>query len=257
MRRLVTTSVAAACVALAAPAALTSSALGAKTPKLSDARAKLVACKSALDQTRRSLTVDALMSSLTENDRMQMKFDLYSREPGQRRFHKLTGLASFGLGTWNPATPGVDRYRFRKPIQNLAAPATYYVKVVFRWLDQNGVPYARTSRSTATCFQPDRRPDVRIAAFARPVRVGAGDFVYRVTLRNAGRTTSRDFDAVLTVGGLPRPAVNVAPLAPLETQVVELHGPRCDPGATARVELDPDNRVDEANETNNSRSITC
>jgi hypothetical protein len=254
MRRLVTTTVAATCVALAAPAALTPSALGAKVPKLADARAKLVACKSALDQASRSLTVDASMRSLAENDRMQMRFELFSREPGKRRFHRLPGP---GLGSWNPATPGVDRFRFRKPIQNLPAPATYYVKVAFRWLDADGTPYARTARFTANCYQPDRRPDLRIAAFARPVRVGTGDFVYRVTLRNAGRTASRDFDAVLTVGGLPRPAVNVAPLAPREIRVVELHGPRCDPGATARVELDPDNRVDEASETNNSRSITC
>ena len=87
--------------------------------------------------------------------------------------------------------------------------------------------------------------------------VAAGDFAYRVTLRNAGRTASRDFDAVLTVGGLPRPAVNVVGLAPGERRVVELHGPRCEPGSTARVELDPDNRVDEAVEANNSRSTTC
>ena len=254
MRRLALTSAAAACVALAAPLLLAPSALAAKTPKLADARARLVACKSALDQASRSLTVDASMRSLTDNDRMQMRFELQQREPGKLRFHRLAGP---GLGTWNPATPGVDRYRFRKPIQNLPAPATYRVKVTFRWLDAEGVPYARTARFTTTCFQPDRRPDLRIVAFARPVRVGTGDFVYRVTLGNAGRTTSRDFDSVLTVGGLPRPAVNIAGMAPGERRIVDLHGPRCEPGATARVELDPDNRVDEASETNNSRSITC
>ena len=254
MRRLATTALAAACVALAAPAALTPSALGAKVPKLTDARARLVACKSALDQASRSLTVDASMRSLMENDRMQMRFDLYSRAPGKLRSQRLAGP---GLGSWNPATPGVDRFRFRKPIQNLPAPAIYFVKVAFRWLDADGVRYARTSRLTATCFQPDRRPDLRIASFARPVRAGAGDFVYRVILRNAGRTTSRDFDAVLTVGGLPRPAVNVTPMAPGERRVLDLHGPRCEPGAVARVELDPDNRVDEADETHNSRSFTC
>ena len=62
---------------------------------------------------------------------------------------------------------------------------------------------------------------------------------------------------MLTVGGLPRPAANVPGLAAGEQRTVELTGPRCESGATARVELDPDNRVDESNENNDSRSTTC
>lgn len=240
-----------ACVAMAASASL---AFGATQPKRADARARLTACKPALDQVHRSLTVDATMRSLQKDDRMQMRFDLYQKAVGARRFRKLAGP---GLGTWNPATPGIDRFRFRKPIQNLPAAATFYVKVSYRWRDAKDAAVARTARLTGLCFQPDLRPDLRIASFNGVRRVAPGAFAYRVVLRNAGRTASRDFDAVLSVGGLPRPAIHVAGLAPGERRVVELQGPRCESGATARVELDPDNRADEADETNNSRATTC
>jgi CARDB len=250
MRRVALTSLV-ACVLAALPGAL---ALGAPAPKRTDARARLTACKPSLDQASRSLTADASMRSLQKGDRMQLRFELFRKALGSKRFRKLAGP---GLGTWNPATPGVDRFRFRKPIQNLPAASTYYVKVTYRWLDEHNAAYARTVRFTGQCFQPDLRPDLRVAAFSGTRRVGPGEFAYRVLLRNAGRTASRDFDAVLTVGGLPRPAVHVSGLAAGERRYVELIGPRCETGATARVELDPDNRVDESNETNDSRSTTC
>jgi hypothetical protein len=250
MRRAALTSLV-ACVAVAASGTF---ALGAKAPKPADARARLSACKPALDAASRSLTVDASMRSLQAGNRMQLRFDLFQKATGAKRFRKLAGP---GLGTWNAATPGVDRFRFRKPIQNLPAAATYYVKVGFRWLDDHDVVFARTSRLTASCFQPDLRPDLRIVGLNPPQRIPQGGYAYKVILRNAGRTASRDFDALLTIAGTPRPAVNVSGLSPGERRVVELTGPRCEPGATARVELDPDNRIDEADETNNSRSIPC
>jgi hypothetical protein len=250
MRRVALTSLF-ACLLLALPGGL---ALGAKAPKRADARARLSACKPALELIGRSLTVDASMNSLQKGDRMQLRFDLFQKVNGAKRFHKLPGP---GLGTWNPASPGVDRFRFRKPIQSLPSAATYFVKVTYRWLDQHDVAYAKTVRLTGMCFQPDLRPDLRVAGFNGTRRIQPGEFAYKVVLRNAGRTASRDFDAVLSIGGLPRPAVSVAGLAPGERRVVEFTGPRCESGTAARVELDPDNRIDEADETNNARSTTC
>ena len=259
MRRLTATSAFALCVALAAPVSLTPSALAAKAPKPADARARLVACTLSLDPAKRALTVDASMRSLMEDDRMQMRFELLQRASGRVRFRKLAGP---GLGTWNPATPGVDRYRFRKPIQNLPVPYHYIVKVTFRWLNPDGTPYARTARFTSDCFQPDRRPDLRIVSISRPERFqkpfsNEPAWSYNVVLRNAGRTPSRDFVAVLTVNGVPQQPTTASPIGPAERQALRIFAPRCDPGSTVRLELDPDNRVDEANETNNSRSYTC
>ena len=134
MRRVALTSLV-ACVFAVLPGAF---ALGARAPQRSDARARLTACKPALDQASRSLTVDASMRSLQKGDHMQLRFELFRKAQGSRRFRKLAGP---GLGTWNPATPGVDRFRFRKPIQNLPAASTYYVKVTYRWLNEQNLAY--------------------------------------------------------------------------------------------------------------------
>jgi CARDB len=255
MRRLVLSPLAAACVILVMPAALTPSALGANALTRSDARARLITCRPALDPLARALTVDSVMRSLAAGDRMQMRFDLYQRRVGARRYRRLGGP---GLGTWNSATPGVDRFRFRKPIQNLPAPATYFVKVSYRWLRGAGRIVARTTRNTATCLQPDLRPDLRVAGLAG-VRPAAGNrFVYRVIVSNAGRSPAAPFDIVAKVGGGPQePPVTVLTLAAGERRVVEVTGPRCVPGGPASMALDPDDRVDESNERNNELTLIC
>src|SRR4051812_19888889 len=133
MRRvaLISLLVCAALTAFGGPAA------GAAKPKRTDAKARLTACKPSLDPVTRSLTVDASMRALGKGDHMQLRFDLFQRPSGAKRFRRLAGP---GLGAWNAASPGVDRFRYRKPIQNLPAGATYYVRVTYRWLDEKSVP---------------------------------------------------------------------------------------------------------------------
>jgi hypothetical protein len=255
MRRLVLTSLAAACVLLVMPAALTPSALGANALTRSDARARLVTCRPALNPLARALTVDSVMRSLQDGDHMQMRFDLYQRRAGARRYRRLGGP---GLGTWNSATPGVDRFRFRKPIQNLPAPATYFVKVSYRWFNGAGRIIARTTRNTIPCLQPDLRPDLRVAGLAGVRRAAGNRLVYRVIVRNAGRSAAGPFDIVAKVGGgAPEPPVTVLTLAAGAQRVVEVTGPRCQPGGPASMALDPDDRVDESNERNNERTLIC
>jgi hypothetical protein len=236
--------------ACAAPLALAASA-SSPTP---DARVRLVSCRGGTDPLGRSLTVDSEMHSLRAGDHMQMRFELFQRVPGSARFRIVSGP---GLGTWNPATPGVQRYRFRKPIQNLPAPAAYKVRVRFRWTDDAGHVLAAVMRTSGLCVQMDTRPDLRIASMGVPRRLGPGRYAYPVVLVNSGRGASRDFDAVVTVGETPEPARTVARLAPGARRAVDLTGSRCPAGTPGSVQLDPDNRVDETDERNNVRSFTC
>src|SRR3954453_6665292 len=167
MRRIALTSLL-ACIVAALSAA---SGLGAPPPKRSYAKARLTSCKPALSLVNRSLTVDASMRAIRKGDRMKMRFDLFRKLPGAKRYRKLAGP---GLGTWNSATAGVDRFRFRKPIQNLPAPAVYFVRVSYIWLDDTDVVHARTARTTSRCVQPDLRPDLRIVGLNGTRRLGAG-----------------------------------------------------------------------------------
>jgi CARDB protein len=229
-------------------------AMAGDGPERADARARLISCRGGLDPLGRSLTVDSVMRSLRAGDRMHMRFELYQRAPGMRGFRRLTGP---GLGTWNAATPGVQRFRFRKPIENLPAPAAYYVRVRYRWKDEAGQVFAAAARSTPLCRQPDLRADLRVVSVGAPRPLGANLWIYPVVVRNAGRGPSGEFDAVATVGDAPQPARTIRGLAPRERRTVELPGRRCPAGTLASVQLDPDNRVDESDERNNVRSFTC
>jgi hypothetical protein len=226
-------------------------ALTGRTPQV---RATLVACHFALPQAARFAVFGGSMASLSNGkDRLQMRFDVYRRVPGRALFQRIQAP---GLGTWNKADAGVAKYRFRQKVENLPAPAFYRAVVSFRWLNATGKVFARTKRTTASCFQPDPRPDLR------PTRVtgtplGGGNIRYDVVVRNDGRSQASDFDLALNVNGLAQPASTVPELAAGGRRVVQITGPGCDPGSQLRVDVDPDNRVAEADETNNSLAVDC
>ena len=236
-----------------APAAHALPRAGVLPPLRSDAAARLVSCRSALDASARSLTAESVMRSLRAGDRMQMRFDLFHRLPGDTRPRRLAGP---GLGTWKRAAPGVQRLRVRKPIHNLPAPGHYRVRVRYRWEDAAGRTFARTARWTRTCVQSDLRPDLRIAAVGTPRRVGPDAFAYPLVLHNAGRSASRGFDLVAEVDGAATDPRRTRGLAAGERRVVQVVV-RCPAGARISFVLDPDDRVAERDELNNARGRDC
>ena len=227
---------------------------GALTGRASSAKATLVACHFALPQTARYAVFGGSMASIRNGkDRLQMRFDVYRRLPGSPVFQRIQAP---GLGAWNKADAGVTKYRFRQKVENLPAPSFYRAVVSFRWLNAAGKVIARTKRTTASCFQPDPRPDLRPARVTG-TRLGGGNFRYDVAVRNDGRSTASDFDVALNVNGLAQPVGTLTELAAGGRAVVQITGPKCDPGSRLRIDVDPDNRVAEADETNNSLAVDC
>ncbi|MDX6667865.1 MAG: hypothetical protein QOK04_1245 [Solirubrobacteraceae bacterium] len=253
-RALITCACTVAAAAVAAPPALAGveDALSGRAPS---ARATLAACHFALPQVDRFAVFGGSMASMRNGkDRLQMRFDVYKRVPGSLVFQRIQAP---GLGTWNKADAGVTKYRFRQKVENLPAPAVYRAVVSFRWLNATtGKVFARTKRTTVSCLQPDPRPDLRVGRVTGTRLVG-GNVRYDVVVRNDGRSRASDFDVVLNVGGLAQPPSTLAGLAAGTRQVVRITGPRCDPGSQLRVDVDPDNRVSEADETNNSLTVDC
>jgi hypothetical protein len=253
-RALLTCACTAVAAAVATPPALAGveDALSGRSANL---KATLVACHFALPQADRFAVFGGSMASMRNGkDRLQMRFDVYRRVPGSLVFQRIQAP---GLGTWNKADAGVTKYRFRQKVENLPAPAFYRAVVSFRWLNAaTGKVFARAKRTTVSCFQPDPRPDLRPTKVTG-TRLGGGNVRYDVVVRNDGRSQASDFDLVLNVNGLAQPASTVATLAAGARQVVKITGPRCDPGSQLRVDVDPDNRVAEADETNNSLTVDC
>jgi hypothetical protein len=252
-RALITCACTAALAACAAPPALAGieDALPGRAPTV---RATLVACHFALAQQSRFAVFGGSMASLRNgSDRLQMRFEVSRRVPGSLAWQRIQAP---GLGSWNKADLGVTRFRFRQRVENLPAPAFYRATVSFRWLTATGRVFARAKRTTASCFQPDPSPDLRPARVTGTSLSGGGA-EYDVVVRNAGRTAASDFDVTLSVNGVAQPAGTVTALAAGEGRVVQFTGPRCNAGSQLSVGVDPDNRVAEADETNNSLTVDC
>ncbi len=212
-------------------------------------------CHSALSATERYAVFSGTMRSLRHGaDRMQMRFDLFQRDKGAATFKHV---AAPGLGVWNPANRGVRRFRFRQKVANLSAPAAYRTVVSFRWLGAGGRVFSKASRVTTVCFEPDLRADLRIGRITGS-RQPNERALYQVTVRNDGRTAAPGFDVSLDVNGAPvLPTQGLPALGAGTKQVLAFRGPRCSPGTSLVATADPDNRVDEADESDDVLSLPC
>src|SRR5437763_1655217 len=95
----------------------------------------------------------------------------------------------------------------------------------------------------------------RPPATAQPAADGRAR--YTVLVRNEGRTASSVFSVGFAVGDQTQPTQAVQSLVPGEGRVLTFAAPRCSRSAPVRVTVDPDLAVDEADETNNTRTVVC
>ena len=215
-------------------------------------KASLESCHTGAAALDRFAVFSAQMGSLPQSERMQVRFDLLQRLTG-KAYHRLQAP---GLGAWRSSIAGVDIFRYRKQVANLPAPGSYRALVRFRWLDANGKVIAGATRRTRTCKQPDLRPDLSVGTVtAQPAADGRAR--YTVLVRNEGRTASSVFSVGFAVGDQTQPTQAVQSLVPGEGRVLTFAAPRCSRSAPVRVTVDPDLAVDEADETNNTRTVVC
>jgi hypothetical protein len=244
---------------VAATSALAVAALAAAPPAhaelvatLGGARAVLATCHRDTEQGDRFMTVVATMRTQPGAERLGIRFDLLQKLPSDRYRH----LKAPGLGVWNLSDAGRPAYRYVKRIENLAAPASYRAVVRFRWYDDRGRTLRQVRRVTHSCRQPDYRPDLRLRA--PQIDAPQGDTQrYEVGVVNTGRTVATNFDVLLAVSGLLQPVQAVQQLEPGERRRLRFVGPRCRLGSLVSFTVDPDNRVDEHAEDNDSVSVTC
>ena len=213
-------------------------------------RATLDDCRTGEAPAERLAVFGAQMGTLPKAKRLQVRFDLQERTDGKtwRR------VAAPGLGVWRSST--ADIFRYRKQVTNLQAPADYRAIVRFRWLTVTGKPLRQLSRRTAICRQPDPGADLAVQGM-RLERAGDDRVRYVVTVANDGRAAASSFDVLLTIGPTRQPAQTVEGLGAGEQATVIFVGPRCQPGSTLTVAVDPDGRVDERDRADNTRDSVC
>lgn len=252
-----------ALLALAAPAAAAPVAPAAHAPARAGAR--LLACRRSPLLDARVAVVGAWMRPLAAGRRLAVRLDLWQRVPGGR-WTQRTDVP--GLGAWvSPSDPQLgsrpgDVFKYRQSVGRLAVPAAYRFRVSFRWSDAAGAVVRQSAVTTASCRQPDLRPDLVLDAVqATPSPRGGGLVRYAVTVRNAGRSAAPRAVVAATLPGdaTPNGRTRTVPrLLPGESAVVAFTGPGCAAGGQpASFVADPANALEEANESNNEIAATC
>jgi hypothetical protein len=234
--------------AIAAFTSITAAAGAATFP-----RARLVSCQHAAAQGDRFMTVQGAMRTHKGASRMGIRFDLLQRRPGLRAL----AIAAPGLGVWNVSEADRTSFRYTKRIENLPAPATYRVVVRFRWYNAKGAVVGRARRITRACHQPDYRPQLEVRNPTVQPAGQPGLFQYSVGVQNAGRTAAANFDVALLIDGAQRGLRTVEELLPGTRERLSFTAARCQPGQLVTFTVDPDGRVDEANETDDQVSFPC
>ena len=202
---------------------------------------------SALPAERVAIFTGA-MPALPGADRMSMRFDLERLRPGGKRWRRIVAPT---FGVWERSQPDRAGFVFRKRVDGLAVPARYRVLLRFRWEDADGEIVRSARHRTAACEQPDLRPDL-VVETVTAILDAPGLAVYRVKVRNAGRSTAGAFTVRLGSA-----SVEVPQLAAARRTTVLVLAAECAFGEPLLVRVDADGRVDEADERANLLRGVC
>jgi CARDB len=249
MRLLAHTLAACGATALATGALLASPAVAGAA----QASASVESCQHADAENGRSAAFVADMRAVGGTRNMAIRLDLQRKREGSTRWRTMHAA---GLGEWHRSEPGVDIFRYRKLVANLAPGASFRVVARYRWYGLRGV-IARAKRVTASCRQPDPRADLLSSDLVMEPGASAERARYVVTLRNKGRRAAGAFTALVYIDGVRHGAITVPDMDAHDKQAIAVEGPRCGVGSTVLVILDPDDAIDEAHESNNTTRFAC
>ena len=211
-------------------------------------KATLETCQTGAAPTDRYAVFTGSMPRQDKAASMAMRFDLFERAPGKAFQH--VALAKWGI--WERTTKaGVPGFIFTKRVDQLAAPAAYRAVVSFRWYDAKGRVVHQDQRTSAICHQPDPRPDLHVR------RVSFDNGRAHVTVRNRGRGAAGPFDVTAPLAG-GQAIRRSSPGLPQSAQTtVTFPAGRCTAGESLTIALDPAGAVDEADETDNTVTVSC
>jgi hypothetical protein len=209
------------------------------------------------------MSIDAVMRPLTGTMKMAIRFELLSKTKAHRPSVVVSGR---DLGNWlSPSNPTLgqrpaDKWTVSHPVVGLAAPATYRMRVTFRWTGAHGRLLGTVVRMTPKCFQPELRPDLIVQSITvQPIAGKPRLDQYVAVIRNAGATAAGQFEVLFAPGG-SNPGVKtrvVQRLAAHSFRNETFVGPACTATTAPTVTVDPLDQVADFNRSNNSLTATC
>jgi len=227
--------------------------------------AKLASCRRAPAIANRSATVAATMRPIHGGTHLALRIALYQRPLGAGRWTLRSDVP--GLGVWTtPSDPALgsraaDVFKYRQSVARLVVPFAYRFRVEFRWSDGGGKVVRWARATTATCREPDLRPDLTIDRVdVLPTLRAPHGARYAVTIRNAGRSAARGIQLAASFPSAPAAgATHPAGRLPAgASEVVTFAGPVCSATpAPPSFTVDPSNAIEESREGNNALTAVC
>jgi hypothetical protein len=225
--------------------------------------ATLASCRRSPRIAGRVATVATTMRPVAGGTRLALRIVLYQRLLGAGRWTLRSDVP--GLGTWTtPSDPALgsrpaDAFKYRQAVARLVVPFAYRFRVDFRWSDTAGEVVRRARATTATCREPDLRPDLLVDRIdVTPLLRAATRARYDVTIRNAGRSAAHVVVAAAfpsdPAAGATHPAGRLAAGA---SELVTFFGPTCAPAAPPSFTVDPSNAIEESREDDNALTAVC
>lgn len=215
------------------------------------------ACHRALDPSKRSVTVTAVMATVAGTQRLRMRFVLRDRTA-----RGVALIRGGDLGHWiSPSSPTLgqhpsDQWVVNHPVTGVP-PGSYSFKVSFRWIDHSGKVIGQTQRTTTSCRQPDLRPNLYVQPVAS-APVSGGD-QYTVRVGNTGMTAATNVELLFSPGGGGQPATETITRLPAHESVERTFvGPPCTSStAPSTIKVDPNDLIDVISRADNTLTVPC
>jgi hypothetical protein len=223
-----------------------------------DAYLRGFACHRALDPSKRSVTVTAVMGTIAGTQRLQMRFELL-----ERTTHGQVLIHGGDLGQWISPTAATlgqhpsDKWVVSHPVTGVPVPGSYRFKVWFRWVGSGGGVIGRAQRVTASCRQPDLRPNLYVRLLSSSKVSGGAR--YTVQVGNTGLTAASNVELAFSSGGTQQPVVQTIARLPSHQSVQRSFvGPSCTSSSTpATITVDPNDLIDQVSRADNSITVPC
>jgi hypothetical protein len=184
------------------------------------------ACHKALDPTKRSVTVTAVMDTVAGTQQLQMRFELL-----ERTAHGIVFIHGGDLGQWiSPSSPTLgqhpsDKWVVNHPVTGVPVPGSYRFRVAFRWVGSGGHVIGQMQKATPSCWQPDMRPRLRVTVASQSA-IAAGE-KYDIQVENVGVTPANDVQLQFVPAAGQSQVVTIGPLGPQQTVHETVVGPSC------------------------------
>jgi hypothetical protein len=208
-------------------------------------------CQVGDSPKQRSATFYARMTATKGTSQMAMRFTLIDRAGDG----PPTVIDNPALAQWRKSNKGVKRFGYAQAVEGLKKGGAYAVQVQFRWTNAKGQVIRAVKRTSATCRQEGRLPNLSITAISAQAGETSGTEVYSVDLTNSGRGAAQSAGVDIFIDGAAADGQTLQLVKAGETRTVRFTGPVC--RQNVKMVADRDDTVSETNEDDNSLRSRC